>query len=62
MAKTKESLNPCFCGIYSQRIPSNPMISLVESLNPCFCGIYSQSVIKLNNMETKTLSLNPCFC
>ena len=43
--RTHVSLNPCFCGIYSQ---SKNILSYgenLECLNPCFCGIYSQRLI-----------------
>ena len=36
-------LNPCFCGIYSQRDLNMNLERPLTSLNPCFCGIYSQS-------------------
>ena len=39
----KKCLNPCFCGIYSQRDMKNFKKNLKKGLNPCFCGIYSQS-------------------
>ena len=38
-----KQFNPCFCGIYSQRILKQWQRKKKESLNPCFCGIYSQS-------------------
>ena len=37
-----KQFNPCFCGIYSQRILKQWQRKKKESLNPCFCGIYSQ--------------------
>ncbi len=51
MAKTvkEESLNPCFCGIYSQSGNKIRHATPKEkSLNPCFCGIYSQSFLWKN--------------
>ena len=48
-----KQFNPCFCGIYSQRILKQWQRKKKESLNPCFCGIYSQSIRHLLQYRVK---------
>ena len=59
--KNLKSLNPCFCGIYSQSCVKTAINYLKYGLNPCFCGIYSQR--EANLLEDGDIEcLNPCFC
>ena len=58
--RSRESLNPCFNGRYSQSEDSAAAKSKRISLNPCFNGRYSQSSRDFK-VGHEIASLNPCF-